>query len=201
MASSNKLSRQQREKERAAAFFGFYKLMGPDRSLTKLLSQCTTIGLKTSENSLKRYSAKYQWQRRLMEEQAADQEKAEQDSSNIVAAMDEYQAKIGKAMQVMAEYGLQQKFEAIKNKEPFAFDFKDITSLYRTGQIGERLARGQATSREEIKVEIMNIVVERFALIFLAVNDIADPEIRKQEYIRRFNEGLRIDFPKGDKGK
>ena len=195
MPSPAKLSRETKMKEKAMAFFVMYKMMGPDRSLSRLLKLCTMAGLKTSEQSLKRYSTDYGWQRKLIEQQATDNEKNEQDISNIVLNMNERQARIGQALQTMAEIGLQQKAEAIRKKELIAFDFKDITTLYRAGQTGERLARGLATSREEIKVEIMNVIVQEFALIFLSINDITDPEVRKQEYIRRFNEQLKIQFP------
>ena len=195
MASSNKLSRKQKTEEKANYLFLFYKMMGPDRSLKKLAEYGIAAGLKISEKTLLRYSGQYEWQRKLIEQQAADNEKNEQEVSKIVQTMNERQAQFGQALQTMAQVGLQSKIEAIRNKKPVAFDFKDITSLYRVGQIGERLARGQATSREEIKVEIMNIVVQEFAVIFLSVYTIEDREVMKQEYIRRFNDLLKIYFP------
>lgn len=199
MASRNKLSRVQRTEEKANYLFLIYKQMGADRSLKKLGEYAGAVGVKISANTLERYSSKFEWQKKLIEQQAADQERNEKDVTAIVTKMNDRQAQLGQALQIVAQASIQPMLDKIKANTSLKLKPFEIAAFVRTGQITERLARGQATSREEIKVEIMNVIINEFAVIFLSVNTIDDPEVRKQEYVRRFNELLQIHFSQAKK--
>ena len=71
----------------------------------------------------------------------------------------------------------------------------DSTRLFEAAQKGEHLARGQAINRSEIMVEIIGTFVQEFAPIFLGVNNIANAEERKREYVRRYGEMLHNVYP------
>ena len=49
---------------RSESFYLVYAALGPSRSLTKLQKTLADLGLKISANTLKSYSARYNWQHR-----------------------------------------------------------------------------------------------------------------------------------------
>lgn len=196
MPSRNRLARIQREKEKADILFLIYEQMGPERSLNKLTEIVHTVGIKVSGKTLGRYSVKYEWQRQLLERQVALREAREQEALTAVDKMNEGHIQVNKGLMSLAIAGInyhQNKLE--KNRaaglpQTLNFNVRDIVRLVRQAQLGERLARGEATSRTEIFNEIIGTFVHEFAFMFIAVNGIADPEERKREFARLFDERL-----------
>ncbi|MFC1979345.1 hypothetical protein ACFLVS_00475 [Chloroflexota bacterium] len=184
-------SRSQREQERADMLFMVYKFMGPGRSLMKLLESCTMMGLKISEKTLKRYSVKYEWQRRILQENAKEKETTEKSIQTQVEKMNTRHAQFAQGLFGAALAGLnnlQQDVRDTPKGKVLSLNVREIVDLFKASQQGERLARGQATSRIEVWVDIVQTVVKEFGLIFLAVNQIPDDEQRQAEYIRLSDE-------------
>lgn len=73
------LSRQAREHEKQTILFTAYKAMGMGRSLQKLHELVVAAGGRIGSTTIDRYSVKYQWQKRLLEAAAKDQERLERD--------------------------------------------------------------------------------------------------------------------------
>lgn len=196
MASNAKLAREQRMAEKASVLFLLYEQMGPDRSLTALFKICTTVGLKISESTIKRYSITYDWQRQLLERAVQQRERAEQDILGQVEKMNEDHIRVNRGLMNLAIAGIQHYQDQLERKRgagqasTLAMGFSDIVKLVKQAQLGERLARGQATSRTEVMVEVISTFVQEFALIFKAVNTIENPDEREREYIRLFDERL-----------
>ena len=74
--------------------------------------------------------------------------------ANVPREMDERQARLGVAMQSLAR----EKLEVI---DPYrhALSVHDAIALMRVGTDIERLARGQATTRAELTVQMLNPVI------------------------------------------
>ncbi len=193
----SKALRERRREERAQILFLFYEQMGPDRSIMKLLEVCTAVGLKTSENTLKRYSVIYGWQRMLLERSVRAREQREQDFLGQVEKMNADHIRVNQGLMGLAIAGINyyqdqlEKKKASGMKQTLSFEPRDIVQLVKQAQLGERLARGQATSRSEIMVELIGTFVQEFALIFKAVNTMPDAVEREREYIKLFDEALK----------
>lgn len=196
MASRARLSREARAKEKADALFLVYQQMGQGRSLSKLYEICIMAGLKIAEKTLRNYSAKYDWQRRLLELQTADTERREREISKQVDDMNRQDAAMAQGMKALVIGGIRfhqdrmkrlaevRKDKGLSNDQMLDMDFRDLANMARAAQQIERLARGQATSRTEIWVDVASTVVREFVLIFLGVNDMPDADQRKREFLR-----------------
>lgn len=202
MTSRNKLSRQVRKKEKAAALFVAYQQMGTERSLSKLYELCFAIGVKVSEKTLQKYSVDFEWQRRLLEFQSKEAEMREKEVSKLVDDMNRQDAAIAGGMKGLVVAGLRFHQDKMKreaeirktlsqsDQQLLDMGFSDIANLARTAQTIERLARGQATSRTEVWVDVASTVVREFVLIFEAVNKIDDPALRESEFLRLGDESM-----------
>lgn len=197
-----RLIRQQRMEERASMLFMVYRSLGPDRSLSKLLEFCASIGLRISQNTLKNYSVRFDWQRRLLELNAQDKDRQEKAMSAQVERMNDRHAQFAQGLLGLAAGGLnflQQLMKDTDRGKALHMSITELISLYRAAQSGERLARGQATNKVEIWVDVASTVVQEFSMIFLAVNDIADPAERKAEFIRLGDDMVRRYYTEAQK--
>ena len=199
MAKTDSALREAREQERTDALFLVYWQMGPSRSLAALLELGTTIGLKRSLTTFKRWSAKYEWQRRILEKNAEDKTRRERDFGQAIDQMNERDAMMAQGMKgllVAAINRYRRMMTDDQNRRQAAagqgvtvspeldMDFRDMAALARSAVNIERLARGQATSRTEVWVEIATTVVQEFAIIFMTINKFATEGEREAEFIR-----------------
>lgn len=184
MPSRNAFSRIQRMKEKADSLFLVYHQMGTDRSINKLAEFCDMAGIKISKNTLGRYSVIYDWQRRLLELQSKNAESRESEYNEIIDKMNRQDAIMAQGMKGLVAAGIKYHQQKMKNTQMLKMDFTSLASLAKTAQQIERLARGQATSRVDVWVDIASTVVREFVLIFQSVNRINDPEERENEFLR-----------------
>jgi len=192
-------SRSQREKERADIFFILYANMGDGRSLAKLGNSIRMVGGKISDKRLEVYSSKYEWQRRVLEETAKMKDQAEKSIQQQVEKMNQQHAQIAQGLMSLVVAGLKDYQATIQQTGKLKLDPKDLTGLYQAAQRGERLARGQATSRVEVWLDITQTVVREFGLIFLSVYNMQDRELMKAEFIRLSDEMLNRYFSETSK--
>lgn len=198
MAYSPEIKRE-RERERTDALFLVYWQMGPSRSLAGLREICASVGLKRCLNTFKNWSAKYDWQRRVLEKNAVEKTRRERDFSQAIDQMNERDAMMAQGMKGLLVAAInryrrlmtadQQRRQAsaaqgVTVTPELDMDFKDMAALSRTAVNIERMARGQATSRTEVWVEIATTVVQEFALIFMTVNKFGTEDEREAEFIR-----------------
>ena len=163
--------------EKSDAFFMIYMMMGPDRTLEKLLDICTEGGLKTSISALKQYSAKYDWQKKLQEASQVVQVKHKQDHASVISDMNERQARLGQAMQNLSGRGLSQIRDNIGQ-----LSARDSVVLGDVGSKLERLAKGEATTRQEKTNQMISPIVYNIVTMFQQVNLIEDKEQRQREF-------------------
>lgn len=192
MATNRKLSQKERTKEKADSLFLVYYQLGPNRSLEELQKFLATIGQKISLNTLKRYSSDYGWQKRVLEMNTSLKEQKEKKALEQVEEMDNRHARFAQGLFRIAlagMKGMQAQIEQSGGTLNLSVD--EILRAFRTSQTGERLARGQATSRVEIWIDVVQTVVQEFGLIFMAVNEIKDKDQRQQEFIRLSDEMIR----------
>ena len=191
-------AKQARCQEKADILFVMYQQMGADRSLEKLAGICSKVGLRgASVHTLQRYSIMFDWQRRLLELTVKLREEREQDALRQIDHMNEQHIQVNQGLLSLAVAGIRYHQQTLERNKAaglpanLRLNITDIVRLVNQAQMGERLARGQATSRSEVMVEVIGTFVHEFALIFMAVNEIADPAERKRDYIRRSDEMLR----------
>jgi len=195
------MSRQAREEGKQAILFAAYLAMGPMRSLAKLRELVVAAGGRIALNTLDKYSVKYQWQRRVLEQQSIEQERIEKDYGRQRDQMDQRDAALGAGLIGLAFGGVRNFTEQMQHLRDSKVQRGDanpsltlnltpseIATLARTGTFIERLARGEATSRTEVWTEVAGTVVREFVLIFMGVNDIKDVEERRDEFLRRADE-------------
>lgn len=195
-----------RRKERADAMFLVYWQMGPTRSLDKLAELCSTLGIRTSRNTLGTYSSDFDWQQRLLDMQSKESERQEREVGRIVDQMNQQDASLAQGMKGLVVAGIKYYQDKIKkgaeirremggSGEHFLeMSLNDMANLASRAQHIERLARGQVTSRTEVWVSVASTVVREFVLIFMAVNKIEDPDEREQEFLRLGDEMMKRYF-------
>ena len=94
-------------REKADLFFFAYYQYGPDRSIARLYSDLKTMGVRTSESTLKRYSKDYGWQERIAALDAEARQQQNQHAVEDVLAMYKRHTQLGRALQGVAGSGLQ----------------------------------------------------------------------------------------------
>jgi hypothetical protein len=153
-----------------------YHAMGPSRSLERLHRYVSGIGLDTSLKTLKTYSAQYDWQSRIrdLDEQQAQTQRAEH--LQTITEMNHNQARLGAALQNVSAMSLRNI-----SLNPVLTP-RDTGYLAEIGSRLERLARGEATTRQEITSQVLTPVVNNIVVLFNRVNDIEDPDQRRVEF-------------------
>lgn len=180
-----------RTQEKANLFFIIYQELGQERSIQLLQKTLLANGLKTNTTTLQTYSSKFGWQKKLLEHATIKAQFLEEKTQAIVTEMNERHAKIaqvGMSIVIAGIRNLQEKITA--NQGKLILEPGDISTLYKVFQVGERLARGQATSKQEIQIEVTNTLVQQFALVFMEVNKLPEVGLRESEYARRCDEIL-----------
>ena len=157
---------------RAESFYLVYAALGPSRSLTKLQKTLADLGLRISANTLKSYSARYNWQHRA---ELVDGAHSAVELATVPREMDERQGRLAVAMQALAR----EKLESI---DPLHLSVRDAIHLLRVGTDIERLTRGQATTRAELTVQVLDPVIRELVALFAEVNIIEDPDTRTRIY-------------------
>lgn len=190
-----------RAEERQKFFFLIYESIGINRTLKRLWGVVRSMGVDVSLKTLERYSADYGWQSLILE-RAARQESADfREVQDGVAKMNEEHARLFKDIGALADAGVKYHLEEMKGRQDIGLsptlnmDFQTIAKLAQAYQSGERLARGLATSKAEVIVEVLPPLVKDMFAVFLAVNVITnDPSElvrrRESEFISRGDQVL-----------
>jgi hypothetical protein len=190
-----------RADERQEFYFMAYELMGTNRTLKRLWGFVRGLGVQISLKTLERYSREYGWQSRILERAARHESEDFKDIQDQVEQMNEEHAKTFQDIGLLIKAGINyQKLkiaESVKKGQPPVLDMElsTIGKLAQTYQYGERLARGLATSKAEVIVEVLPPLVKDMFAVFLAVNVITNdaPEIvkkREAEFISRGDQVL-----------
>lgn len=192
--------RTEQTKERADAAFLVYIQLGEKRSIAKLWGQLRLIGVKISLKRIEQWSAEFHWQERLLRYQAELERRRVTEGVDALEEMDNRHIQLNKALGSLAAAGISHYQEMItdaqaKGKRGLNMDISDIIGLISQAQRGERLARGLATSKAEVIVEVLPPLVKDLYAVFLAVNVLTNdpPEMvqkREAEYIQRGDQVL-----------
>jgi len=165
---------QQAAQTQAESYWLVYQALGPGRSLSKLHGVLADLGLDISLNTLKDYSVRYKWQERS---ELVDGAHTAVELANVPREMDERQARLGAAMQALGS----QRIESIDldgHGYGNVISVRDAIALLRMGVDVERLARGQATTRAELTVQMLTPMINEIVALFAEVNVIEDPDTR-----------------------
>lgn len=154
-----------------------YHAMGTSRSLERLQRYVSGIGLRTSLKTLKTYSAQYDWQARIRELDDAQAESQQAEHIQLVSEMNNNQARLGAALQNVSVQGLRHI-----SQNPAALSPRDTGYLAEVGSRLERLARGEATTRQAVAHEMLTPVVYNIVQLFQQVNNYDDGEQRQKEF-------------------
>ena len=202
---SDRFESQQRHQEltrqRAETFFWIYYHIGPDRSLEKLHEICAKVGLKRALSTFKDYSAKFDWQNKLIEIDTKLKEERELSHIGQVQDMNESQAKDARNMRAIARAGMSAYAKMIQTVGSIDLSPQDIATLMREGTKIERLAMGEATDRLESMLFVYNVMIYAIGDIFKEINSIKNQDERARIYGQKVDE-LRytklIDYVKTD---
>ena len=166
---------QQSVKNNHDAFYDIYLLMGTGRSLPKLHSVLTSLGLDLTLTTLKNYSVRYGWQQRLQSASTSAQaQKLEQDTATLIT-MNERQAGLGELSQRLAAHYLTQTFnQVLSDPTSVQGTSQDIARLMEAGSRLERLARGEVTNRTEARVQAYSVMVSQISEVFVNVAKVYD---------------------------
>ena len=164
-------------KHRAEGFFDIYLAMGSNRSLPKLQTILADGGLTLTLNTLKNYSAHFDWQQRIQSATDKAQTLQANNHATTISEMNDRQARVGSAMLQIAGRGLVQVSNNLDQLTP-----RDTGYLADIGVKLERLARGEATTRAAIEVEVLAPVIHHIVNLFQSINVYDDPARRQQEF-------------------
>jgi len=192
---------QVRAQERAEYFFLVYEQMGVNRTLKRLWGLVRGVGVDITLKTLERYSSNYNWQSRILERAARHESAAFLDVQESVERMNDEHAQTFQDIGALVKAGIRKWQVDIEGKvaaglEPVLdIDLATIGKLAQSYQYGERLARGLATSKAEVIIEILPPLVKDIFAVFLAVNVITNdpPELvrkREAEFITRADQQL-----------
>lgn len=170
-------SNQDLATKRAEPLFLLYHAMGPTRSLERLQRYVTGLGLKTSLKTLKSYSAQYDWQTRVRELDEAQVEFQQTEHIRVISEMNNNQARLGAALQTASVQGLRNI-----SLNPTTLSARDTGYLAEVGSKLERLARGEATTRQAVAHEVLSPVVYNIVTMFQQINLIDDRDDRQREF-------------------
>jgi len=169
-------SRRDTATKRAESLMLIYHALGPTRSLERLARYITGLGLGTSLKTLKTYSANYDWQARIRELDQAQAETQQAEHLQLISDMNSNQARLGAALQNVSALSLRNI-----SLNP-VLSPRDTGYLAEVGSRLERLARGEATTRQEITSQVLTPVVNNIVMLFNRVNDIEDADQRRLEF-------------------
>ena len=173
--------------ERAAFAFGIYEAMGVNRNLKDLAEIVRGLGVRRcGQKTLERYSSRYKWQQRLMERAGAREAGFTKTAQEVKTIMEERHVGLFQAIGRLAEAGLANFFSEIEKRqktglgETLPIDIPDLIHLAESSQRGERLARGEATSKAQVIVQVVAPIVKEITAAFMAVNMITNdgPELQ-----------------------
>ncbi len=176
-----------RQKARTDAFFIIYYDLGPERSLEKLGEHVAELGLVKSVKTLKRYSATYDWQQRLIEEDTRRQDQDLADADRRRADMMERQGKIGRTLQTLSIAGMLGHQDKMKGGR-LHFTPGEIVALAKAGTDLELRASGEPTMKIEITTVLYNVLIARIAHIFKEINLLPTAEARESMFATRVDQ-------------
>lgn len=164
--------RQLLAKQRADAIFEIYCTMRGKRSLPNLQKLLADGGLVLTLNTLKNYSAKYDWQVRLARAHEMTQAHVEQNVVHTLVDMNERQATLGELAQRLSQKGMVDILSSAQRDVNGAVNLSgaDVTRLMAEGSRLERLARGEVTTRTEARIHAYGEMVQQVVQVFANVS-------------------------------
>lgn len=196
-----------RAEERQEYFFLVYEQMGVNRTLKRLWGLVRGIGVEITLKTLERYSSQYNWQARILERAARHESADFQDVQDQVDQMTAEHVRTFQDIGALVTAGIRKYKKQIEDQVAAGLDgsldidLATLGKLATTYQYGERLARGLATSKAEVIVEVLPPLVKDMFAVFLAVNVITNdpPELvrkRESEFITRGDQVLNTYYGK-----
>jgi len=196
-----------RADERQEYFFLVYEQMGVNRTLKRLWGLVRGVGAEISLKTLERYSSEYGWQAKILERAARHESADFQDVQTQVDQMTEEHVRTFRDIGALVTAGIRKYQKQIEDQvtaglaPTLDIDLATIGKLATTYQYGERLARGLATSKAEVIIEVLPPLVKDMFAVFLAVNVITNdpPELvrkRESEFITRGDQVLNTYYGK-----
>jgi len=147
-----------------------YVELGSERSLALLHSRLVELGIKTSLSTLKRYSAKFDWPRRVAEVEAQAALRREGGHLKTALAIHDRQSQIARALQGAGGAALQQLIAdapRLREMKP-----ADITRLLDLGMRTERDAAIGSTERRRLALAMANLITQEVVALFERINSI-----------------------------
>jgi len=169
-----------RTSTRSDLLLAVYFELGAERSLALLHSRLADLGVRTSLSTLKRYSSKFDWPRRVAEFEAQATRRREGGHLKTALAIHDRQSQLARALQGAGGAALQQLIAdaaRIRDMKP-----ADIARILELGMRAEREAAIGSTDRRHLAVSMANLVTEEVVALFERVNTITDEGSRARAF-------------------
>ena len=170
------------QESRAHALFIVYYDMGAERSLQKLCDHLGELGVRKSTTTLERYSTKYNWQQKVVEEDTKAEDRRLHDAEQTRSQMKDRHGRMARTLQSLALAGMFTFQEAIKAGGKLNFTPVEIVSLAKAGADLELRAVGEPTLKVEITTVLYNVLIARIAQIYRECNDLPTAEAREAKF-------------------
>ena len=127
-------------------------------------------GLSVALNTIKNYSANYNWQQRIRDAHNQAQAQADETRFETLGEMNTRQAQLGEAAQRLGGIYIRNIFDRLRD-DPASVQGSpaDIARLMSEGSRLERLARGEVTSRTEAHAYAYTVMVNQIIEVFANV--------------------------------
>lgn len=154
--------------------------LGSERSLSFVHDHLATLGVKISLSTLKRYSSKFDWPRRIAEFEAQAARRREGGHLQAALAIHDRQSQLARALQGAGGAALQQLIAdagRIREMKP-----SDITRLLELGMRAEREASIGSADRRRLALAMANLMTEEVVALFERINSITDEGSRARAF-------------------
>jgi len=173
-----------RVSDRSEILFGLYVELGPARSLKLLHERLSTLGATVSLATLKRYSARFDWQARLAELAAESSGRRREGAIEQMSQVNERHLQLARALLGAGGTALQRLLGSevrLASLKP-----NDIARLLDLGLRAERQTMMLEVDRKQVGIAIWNDVLTNVVELYRAANEVEDP----LERTSRFADGL-----------
>ena len=173
-----------RVSDRSEILFGLHVELGPARSLKLLHERLSTLGATVSLATLKRYSARFDWQARLAELAAESSGRRREGAIEQMSQVNERHLQLARALLGAGGTALQRLLGSevrLASLKP-----NDIARLLDLGLRAERQTMMLEVDRKQVGIAIWNDVLTNVVELYRAANEVEDP----LERTSRFADGL-----------
>ena len=169
---------KERAQNRAEYLYYSYQSLGTGRSLAKLHTLLTGLGVRISMGTIKNYCTRGNWIERARSDDASTSVETVQEANALATRVAELNHRHGQYAQALQKVSIQ----GLRSLNPDLFSANEVSNMLEKGIKLERLAEGEATDRHEMTVQIVEPLVRQIAALFEQINILEDAAARARQF-------------------